>query len=155
MKNLFSFSPGISGQDSVPGYHTVSMGALLSLDQTTSGYLVMRMPLMIVAVATLAACAMTTPNHGSTSRLLYIAGDKVPCTNGIMKTECLQYRETPKQPWQVAYAPIEGLDWKAGNEYLLKITEVHAKSAPADASRVTWHVDKIVEQHPASAPPVP
>ena len=115
----------------------------------------MRTPLTIAAVAMLAACATTSPNHGSTARLLYIAGDKVPCTQGVMKTECLRYRETPKQPWQVVYAPMEGLDWKTGNEYLVKITEVHVKNAPADASSVVWHVDKIVEQHPSSTPPVP
>jgi len=70
-----------------------------------------------------------------------------------MKTECLQYREQPNQPWQVVHAPVEGLDWKAGNEYLLKITEVHAASAQ-DASAVTWRVDKIVEQHPAHESPL-
>lgn len=115
----------------------------------------MRLVLLTTAALALAACATTPTDHGSRSRLLYIAGAKVPCTNGVMKTECLQYRETPKQPWQVNYAPVEGLDWKAGNEYLVKITEVHAKNVPADASPVTWHVDKIVEQHAVDQPPTP
>lgn len=114
----------------------------------------MRLPFLTVAVVALAACA-TSPQQSSVSRLLYIAGHKVPCTNGVMKTECLQYREEPSKPWQVTYVPVEGLDWKPGNEYLLKITEVHSKDAPMDASRVTWHVDKIVEQHPESMPPTP
>jgi len=97
----------------------------------------------------LAACAANPPDHGSRSRLLYIAGDKVPCSHGVLKTECLQYREQPTDPWQATYVPVEGFDWKAGNEYLLKITEVHGKGAsPQDASRVSWHVDKVVEQHP-------
>ena len=102
----------------------------------------------LVAVAALAGCATTAPDHGSRSRLLYIAGSKVPCSTGTMKTECLQYREQPTDPWQATYVPIEGFDWKSGNEYLLKITEVHAANPPQDASRVRWHVDKVVEQHP-------
>lgn len=108
----------------------------------------MRLVLLTAAALSLAACATTPSDHGSRSRLLYIAGSKVPCTTGVMKTECFQYRETPTQPWQASYAPIEGLDWKAGNEYLLKITEVQVKHVAQDASAVTWHVDKIVEQHP-------
>jgi len=108
----------------------------------------MRTLLLATFVLALSACATARQEHGSRSRLLYIAATKVPCTNGAMKTECLQFREQPTDPWQANYAPIEGFEWKQGNEYLLKITEVHASNAPADASRVTWHVDKVVEQHP-------
>ncbi|NII56075.1 DUF4377 domain-containing protein [Luteibacter sp. SG786] len=109
----------------------------------------MRLIAIACTAAALAACATNPPDHGSRSRLLYIAGDKVPCSHGVLKTDCLQYREQPTDPWQPTYVPVEGFDWKAGNEYLLKITEVHAKgSSPQDASRVSWHVDKVVEQHP-------
>ncbi|WP_090057378.1 DUF4377 domain-containing protein [Luteibacter sp. 329MFSha] len=108
----------------------------------------MRIALPAIAALAITACATAPVEHGSRSRLLYIASTKAPCTNGVMKTECLQYREEPTQPWQLNYAPVEGFEWKQGNEYLLKITEVHASDAPADASRVTWHVDKVVEQHP-------
>ncbi|MET4675507.1 DUF4377 domain-containing protein [Luteibacter sp. ME-Dv--P-043b] len=110
----------------------------------------MRLVLLSAAVLSLAACATTAPDNGSRSRLLYIAGTKAPCTPGAVKAECLQYRETPKQPWQVTSASVEGLDWKAGNEYLLKVTEVHARAPMAGASSVTWHVDKVVEQHPVA-----
>lgn len=96
----------------------------------------------------LAACATAPDTHGSRSRLVYIASQKAPCGTGVMKTACLQYREEPTQPWQLNYAPIEGFDWQPGNEYLLKITEVEVKNPPQDASRIRWHVDKVVEQHP-------
>jgi hypothetical protein len=108
----------------------------------------MRLVLLAALSMTVVACASAPAQHGSRSRLLYIAASKAPCTNGVMKTECLQYRERPTDPWQLNYTPIEGFDWKQGNEYLLKITEVHAKNPPQDASPVTWHVDKVVEQHP-------
>ncbi|NID16138.1 DUF4377 domain-containing protein [Luteibacter yeojuensis] len=108
----------------------------------------MRPFILAAFVLTLAGCATAPSDQGSRSRLLYIAGTKVPCTNGVMKTECLQYREQPTDPWQASYVPMEGFDWKPGNEYLLKITEVHRKNPPLDASRVRWHVDKVVEQHP-------
>jgi len=114
----------------------------------------MRLALITVAALSLAACATTSPDHGSRSRLLYISGTKVPCTSGVMKAECLQYREQPNEPWKASSIPVEGLDWKAGNEYLLQITEVHAKSAPQDAPGITWHVTKIVEQHPSSETPL-
>jgi len=103
--------------------------------------------LAFVAVA-LAGCATAPPDHGSRSRLLYISGSKVPCSAGVMKTECLQFREQPTDPWQATSVPVEGFDWRSGNEYLLKITEVHVKNPPQDASSVRWHVDKVVEQHP-------
>jgi hypothetical protein len=108
----------------------------------------MRLAFLAAIALSLAACATAPADHGSRSRLLYIAATKAPCTNGVMKTECFQYREEATDAWQLTYVPIEGLDWQPGNEYLLKITEVHAKDAPEDASRVTWHVDKVVEQHP-------
>lgn len=109
----------------------------------------MRLVLTSAIALSLAACAMAPPEqHGSRSRLLYIAPTKAPCTNGVMRTECLQYREQPTEPWQLTYVPIEGFNWKPGNEYLLKITEVHEKKVPQDASPVVWHVDKVVEQHP-------
>ncbi|WP_369926314.1 DUF4377 domain-containing protein [Xanthomonas sp. NCPPB 2632] len=110
----------------------------------------MRLVLLSAAVLSLAACATTAPDSGSRSRLLYIAGTKAPCTPGAVKNDCLQYRETPKEPWHVTSAPLEGLDWKAGNEYLLKVTEVHVRSPMAGTSPVTWHVDKVVEQHPVA-----
>lgn len=109
----------------------------------------MRQTLLATLFLCLAGCA-TAPgdSHGSRSRLVYIAASKAPCTNGVMKTECLQYREKATDPWLLNYAPIEGFDWKQGNEYLLKITEVHPKNVPQDASPVIWHVEKVVEQHP-------
>ncbi|SFW74903.1 DUF4377 domain-containing protein [Luteibacter sp. UNCMF366Tsu5.1] len=100
-----------------------------------------------VIAALLTGCATSPSDHGSRSRLLYIAGAKAPCTNGAIKAECLQYREQPNEPWQTTAVPLEDFDWKPGNEYLLKITEVHPKGVP-DATAVRWHVDKVVEQHP-------
>jgi hypothetical protein len=111
--------------------------------------LVMRLVAFALVAVSLAGCATAPPDHGSRSRLLYVAGSKVPCGTGTMKTECLQFREQPTEPWQATSVPVEGFDWKSGNEYLLKITEVHSPGdAPQDASRVRWHVDKVVEQHP-------
>lgn len=108
----------------------------------------MRSAILVLAALAIAGCALTPADHGSRSRLLYIAGSKVPCSMGAMKTECLQFREKPTDPWQATSVPVEGFDWKSGNEYLLKITEVHARSAAQDGSNVRWHVDKVVEQHP-------
>lgn len=115
----------------------------------------MRHALIAIPLLALAACATTGGHHGSRERLVYIAAEKAPCSAGAMKTECLQYREEPSQPWQLNYAPIENFDWKAGNEYLVKITELEVKNAPADASRIHWRVEKIVEQHPVDRPPTP
>lgn len=107
----------------------------------------MRIAILAVAALSLTACVTQPAGHGSRSRLVYVSGTKVPCAGTAAGTECLQYREEPKEPWQPVTAPIEGLDWKPGNEYLLKVSEVHAKTASQDGTDVTWHVDKIVEQH--------
>ncbi|UPG90669.1 DUF4377 domain-containing protein [Luteibacter aegosomaticola] len=115
----------------------------------------MRIALLSAAALALAGCATTGDHHGSRERTLYISAEKAPCSAGAMKTECLQYREQPNQPWQLNYAPVDNFEWKPGNEYLVKVTEVEVKNPPADASRVRWRVDKIVEQHPVDKPPVP
>ncbi|MDF3980411.1 DUF4377 domain-containing protein [Luteibacter sp. PPL201] len=110
----------------------------------------MRFLMTATVLLALTACASTPSTHGSRSRLVYVAAQKAPCKLGIARTsaECLQYREQPNQPWQINQAPVEGFDWQAGNEYLLKITEVQIRPANADEPTVRWHVDKIVEQHP-------
>ncbi|QWT19146.1 DUF4377 domain-containing protein [Bacillus sp. NP157] len=113
----------------------------------------MRFALIPLAAFALASCASTGDQHGSREKLVYIAAQKVPCSMGAMKGECLQYREQPNQPWQLNYAPVDNFEWRAGNEYLVKVTEIEVKDPPADASRVRWRVDKIVEQHPADNPP--
>lgn len=108
----------------------------------------MRLAAFALIAAVLAGCATSPQDHGSRSRLLYIAGSKVPCGAGGAGGECLQYREQPTDPWQPTTVPVEGFDWKSGNEYLLKITEVHGTDAAQGASVVRWHVEKVVEQHP-------
>lgn len=115
----------------------------------------MRLALIAAATLSLAACATTSGEHGSRTRLIYVAAQKAPCSTGVMKTECLQYREQPNEPWQLNYAPVDNFQWEAGHEYLLKITEIEVKHPPADASAIRWRVDKVVEQHAVDKPPVP
>ncbi|TCV92032.1 uncharacterized protein DUF4377 [Luteibacter rhizovicinus] len=107
----------------------------------------MRM-LLLALTLTLAGCATMESDHGSRTRLIYVAASKAPCSAGVMKTECMQIREEPSKPWELSYTPIENFNYEPGNEYLLKITETHVANPPADASAVRWRVEKIVEQHP-------
>lgn len=103
----------------------------------------------------LAGCASGPQHHGSRERLVYIAATKVPCQTAGGAAQCLQFRDEPKQAWQPVTVPVDGLDWQPGNEYLVKVTEIEVRHAPADGPSVHWQVQKVVEQHPVDKPPLP
>ena len=86
------------------------------------------------------------PSPRAVTKFIYVAAEKKPCTAGIMETTCLQIRESKDQPWRLNYIPIVGFEHHPGVEYRLRINEEKITNPPADASRVAWYLDMIVEQ---------
>jgi len=80
------------------------------------------------------------------AKLVYVAPQRVPCSNGAAPGMCYQVRDTPSQPWQLWHGEILGFDFRPGVEYRLRVVEVRDANPPADAAGVRWVLDVVVEQ---------
>ena len=88
------------------------------------------------------------PSADAKTRFIYVASETKSCT-GVTRMDCLQVRESKDQPWQLHYGPIIGFDFVPRIEYRLRIKEDRVpdgKPVPADASKIRWFLDMIVEQ---------
>ena len=92
-------------------------------------------------------------NAGETM-FLEVASETKPCTNGNMRTQCLQVREVRydassrksyASDWQHFYQPIEGFTHKPGLRHVLRIKRYEVPNPPADASRFAYVLDMAVE----------
>lgn len=106
-----------------------------------------------VALLTLGACAQTpavdTKQAGVVEKVVYVAAETKPCTAGVMKTTCLQVRETESQPWELHYFGYDGFEHKPGVEYRLRVRGTPVANPPADGSSVQWSLIEILDQKPA------
>jgi len=93
------------------------------------------------------------PSDQAVTRFIYVASETLPCTAGVMKTNCFQIRETKDEPWRLNYTPIIGFDFHPGTEYRLRIKEDRVANPPADGSSVVWFLDLVVEQRLVTVPP--
>ncbi|MBC7489451.1 MAG: META and DUF4377 domain-containing protein [Glaciimonas sp.] len=58
-------------------------------------------------------------------KFIYIAAEKAPCNNGVMKTSCYQIREDKKVPWQIWYGDITDFRPEAGVAYWKSTPKIH------------------------------
>ncbi|QLG87706.1 META and DUF4377 domain-containing protein [Chitinibacter bivalviorum] len=78
-------------------------------------------------------------------KIIWIGPEKKPCSAGVMKTECLQYKSSAAAEWFNFYGQIEGFDWHAGSTYKLKVLEDKIPNPPADASAIKTTLIEILE----------
>ncbi|QLI82920.1 META and DUF4377 domain-containing protein [Chitinibacter fontanus] len=78
-------------------------------------------------------------------RIIWIGPEKKPCSAGVMKTDCLQYKSSPASEWFNFYGQIEGFDWHAGSTYKLKVREEKIANPPADASAIKTTLIEVLE----------
>ena len=75
---------------------------------------------------------------------------KVPCTAGVMPTECLQVQkgESMTGEWTYFYSDIEGFVWEPGNLYRIEVEETRLPpdQVPADASSVRYRLVRVIEK---------
>ncbi|MEN5144674.1 DUF4377 domain-containing protein [Brevundimonas diminuta] len=102
---------------------------------------------------TLGACAQTpaveTAPSGVVEKTVFVAAETRPCTAGVMRTTCLQVRESESQPWELHYFGYDGFEHKPGVEYRLRVRGTPVANPPADASSVRWSLIEILDQKPA------
>lgn len=108
---------------------------------------------------TLVFSGQPTPEalYGKPTRIfLEVAAQTVPCTSGVMPTQCLQVRERrfdaqglriePPGEWRIFHGRIEGYTHQPGTSNVLRIDRYQRpKPVPADASSMVYVLDMVVE----------
>jgi heat shock protein HslJ len=74
----------------------------------------------------------------------YVNKDVVDCV-GVVKTKCLQIKDSKTGSWQNFFGPIDGFDFKKGRFYLIEIERKRRENPPADASVYTHRLIRIVK----------
>lgn len=87
----------------------------------------------------------------ATTKVLWVSGFTVDCSNGAGKTQCIQIFEgedVNQAIWKSFYAPIEGFEFEPG--YLQKIevseTQLATEEVPADASAIRYELVKVLDK---------
>ena len=76
---------------------------------------------------------------------MLVSGERVPCT-GVAEGLCLQFRGEPGAPWERYYGEIEGFEWQAGVEYVLRVREFTVANPPADGSARRWMLLEVLDR---------
>ena len=108
--------------------------------------------LTVGACAQLPAEALTTAEAGTkgvVEKVVYVAPEVRPCSAGVMRTTCLQVRESEDQPWTFHYFGYEGFQHQPGVAYRLRVRGAPVANPPADASSMRWTLIEILDQTPA------
>jgi len=74
----------------------------------------------------------------------YVNKDVVDCV-GVVKTKCLQIRDTSTGEWQNFFGPIDGFDFKKGRYYIIEVERKRRENPPADASVYTHRLIRIIK----------
>ena len=69
---------------------------------------------------------------------------------GVGPQQCLNVRESAEAEWTLWYDPIEGFEYEAGYDYLLRIRETTVANPPADASSIRWTLIEELEKTPVA-----
>ena len=74
---------------------------------------------------------------------LYVSSRKADCV-GVGPMKCYLVRTDPESNWLLHYNEIEGLKYREGLEYRLKVKQVHHPKPPADAPSISYHLVKVI-----------
>lgn len=96
---------------------------------------------------TLLLVFMTQFSFAQQDIVLSIRENKVPCNNGVAKTDCYQVKFGKDTTWQYFYNNIEGFNYQPGYKYKIIVTKQDKKGlVPADASSVSYTFKKLLSQ---------
>jgi heat shock protein HslJ len=106
-------------------------------------------PVLLAVLTGLLGCQEPTDSPSLTTKTLYIAPYRAPCT-GVGLRSCLLVREQPDGDWTYFYSPIEGFDFEEGYRYTLRVEERPVENPPADASSLRWQLVEVLDRTEAS-----
>jgi heat shock protein HslJ len=96
------------------------------------------------------SCGASGPSasaHGEV-RTLEIAPTTVECV-GESVGRCLRVREVPEGEWRTFYSAIEGFTHEEGVRYTVDVLRSERANPPADASRYTYRLLRVISREPA------
>ncbi len=96
--------------------------------------------LLVASALVLAACTANgsgSKNSPTNEKIIYIDSQLVDCT-GVAPMKCMQVREEGETEWSYFYNGIKGFNYKAGNQYKLKIKTEDVVNPPMDASSIRY-----------------
>ena len=109
--------------------------------------------LLVASALVLAACTANgngtknSPSSPTNEKIIYINSQLVDCT-GVAPMKCMQVREEGEAEWSYFYDGIEGFNYKAGNQYKLKIKTEDVVNPPMDASSIRYILVEQLEVNP-------
>jgi heat shock protein HslJ len=103
---------------------------------------VLSVTLVAVVAILLAACS---PFGGAATKTVYVGPYQADC-EGVAPQKCLLVKEDPADDWSFYYGQIEGLDYEAGYEYELRISEEKVNNPPPDAPAIRWTLIEVVSK---------
>jgi len=103
----------------------------------------------------LAACAQSTatppvdqqPQNTSDERTIFVGPVLVDC-EGEGPQECMLFKESPDDEYQLFYDQINGFEFEEGFEYQLLVKSDEVENPPAGGSSIKWTLVDIVDKQP-------
>lgn len=71
---------------------------------------------------------------------------KVEDCIGVVKTKCLQIKDSKDGAWKNFFGPIAGFEWKKDYYYIIEVERIRRPNPPADASAFEHRLVRIVKQ---------
>lgn len=105
-------------------------------------------PLFLLLAGCNDATSTESANSASTSdttKTLLVDSQLYDCV-GVAPMKCMKVKELPSGEWSLFYQNIEGFEYKAGNEYTLKVNVTDIPNPPADAPSVKYTLVEIVDK---------
>ncbi|CAA7386907.1 DUF4377 domain-containing protein [Chryseobacterium fistulae] len=87
-----------------------------------------------------------TLQYTSANEKTLIVGAQTAGCVGVAPMQCLQVKETPNANWTNFYSHIQGFNYVAGYEYVLRVKVQHIANPPADGSSIAYTLVKVVSK---------
>ena len=85
------------------------------------------------------------PISGEIEKTIYVGPEIIPC-EGEAPQMCLQVKENPLDEYTYFYDQIEGFNFEAGYEYVIRISEETIDSPPAGGSSIRWVLLEVISK---------
>jgi len=98
--------------------------------------------IILIAYSCTSTKNTTRENTKGETKTLFVAAYKKDC-KGVGKQSCYLVKDKPDAEWTLFYNEIKGFDYRAGNEYELKVLVELKDNPPADGSSLDYTLISI------------
>lgn len=125
----------------------------------------LRAAITVALVGVVAACQVPAqqnqPNRSAvhvaaldSTFIIDVAPQREPCT-GVGPMQCLRVRFNGAENWQLFHSRIDGFTFESGYDWRLEVLRRTVHNPPADASRYTWSLVRVLERRQVPSPSGP